>query len=66
MIQVITPIDEYVLDNDIFMVGLSTDTKPVDEIPGMDRKLITGAVFFEQDTSKAYMFNAEDASWRAL
>ena len=66
MIQVMNPINEHVIDKDIFMVGLSTDIKPVDKIPGMERKLITGAVFLEQDTSKVYMFNEEDSSWRSI
>ena len=37
------------------MVGLSTDTKPVKDIPN-------GAIFFEMDTSKTYRFDADSAA----
>lgn len=37
--------------------GLSTDTKPTDSI-------ITGSVFVEVDTTKAYFFDEESGEWK--
>ncbi len=37
-------------------VGLSTDTKPIEDVNN-------GSCFFEMDTQKKYMFNAEGAEW---
>lgn len=37
--------------------GLSTDTKPNEDI-------ITGSIFFEVDTSKAYFFDEESGEWK--
>lgn len=37
--------------------GLSTDTKPTEGI-------ITGSVFVEVDTSKAFFFDEDGATWR--
>lgn len=36
--------------------GLSTDTKPTTGIPN-------GARFFEMDTAKTFMFDADSSSW---
>ena len=36
--------------------GLSTDSKPTDDI-------ITGSVFVEADTGKAYLFNEVASTW---
>lgn len=37
--------------------GLSTDTKPTDEI-------INGSIFIEMDTSKIYFYDLENEQWR--
>lgn len=37
--------------------GLSTDTKPTDSI-------ITGSVFIEVDTTKAYLFDEVSGEWK--
>ena len=37
-------------------VGLSTDTKPIEDVNN-------GSRFYEMDTQKNYMFNAEGAEW---
>lgn len=37
-------------------VGLSTDTKPTEDVNN-------GSRFYEMDTQKSYMFNAEGAAW---
>lgn len=36
--------------------GLSTDTKPTEGVPN-------GATFIEMDTSKGYLFDAENSEW---
>lgn len=36
--------------------GLSTDTKPIDSVPN-------GSTFYEMDTQKVYMFDAENQLW---
>ena len=36
--------------------GLSTDTKPTSN-------LVTGSVFVEVDTSKAFLFNEANSTW---
>lgn len=36
--------------------GLSTDTKPTDSVPN-------GSTFYEMDTQKVYMFDAENQLW---
>lgn len=38
--------------------GLSTDTKPTETA--------NGSVFLEMDTSKVFMFDAENAEWREM
>lgn len=44
-------------DNGEFrMVGLSTDTKPTDDVPN-------GAAFIEMDTDKSYLFDAEGVTY---
>lgn len=44
-------------DNGEFrMVGLSTDTKPTDDVPN-------GATFIEMDTDKSYLFDAEGVTY---
>ena len=40
--------------------GLSSDTKPVDDI------IENGSVFFEMDTKKVYMFNKDTKEWIEL
>ena len=37
--------------------GLSTDTKPVDSWVG------NGSIFFEMDTKKVFMYDAENSTW---
>ena len=37
-------------------VGLSTDQKPVDNIPN-------GSMFIEMDTSKIYFFDSQNQQW---
>ena len=39
--------------------GLSTDTKPINNV-------VNGSVFFEMDTSKAFMFDADSKTWREI
>ncbi len=38
--------------------GLSTDAKPTE--------IANGSVFFEMDTSKVYLYDAENAEWREI
>lgn len=42
--------------NYVELFGLSTDAKPMSGI-------VTGSVFVEVDTGKAYLFNEDAASW---
>lgn len=49
-----TVVDEYRMCKEIR--GLSTDTKPLD--------CGNGSIFFEMDTKKVYMFDAENSTWR--
>lgn len=42
--------------NYVELFGLSTDTKPTSGI-------VTGSVFVEVDTGKAYLFNETASSW---
>lgn len=44
--------------------GLSTDTKPAGAFGG--KKICNGSVFFEMDTSSAYMYDEAGATWRNL
>lgn len=39
--------------------GLSTDEKPVEKVGN-------GSIFFEMDTGKLYMFDAENKKWREI
>lgn len=44
------------LEGDVEFRGLSTDTKPVENV-------INGAAFIEIDTSKIYFFDAANSDW---
>lgn len=41
--------------------GLSTDTKPIDEVD--DIKITNGSVFIEMDTKKIFMYDEENQAW---
>ncbi len=41
------------------LYGLSTDTKPVADVPN-------GSVFFEEDTGKVFIFNCEGEVWHEI
>ena len=41
------------------IVGLSTDTKPIEDVPN-------GSVFFAMDTQTMFMFDAENQIWYNL
>lgn len=49
---------DYTANGPASIRGLSTDTKPMNVPNGSD--------FFEIDTSKVYMFDAENAQWREV
>lgn len=44
--------------------GLSTDTKPTDEIKAV--YIDNGSVYIEIDTGKVYLFNLENTSWNEV
>lgn len=46
----------YYSEKTIELRGLSTDTKPIENIGN-------GSFFFEIDTSKAFVFNEEEKEW---
>lgn len=59
MVRIIT---EHIIDDDkkyIEAAGLSTDTKPTED-------LITGSVFIEVDTGLAFFFDEESGDWYEL
>lgn len=41
--------------------GKSTDTKPTSTIDGV--KIKNGSTFYEMDTQKVYMFDADASTW---
>lgn len=49
----------YYSEKTIELRGLSTDVKPTDYI-------CNGSVFFEMDTSKAFVFNEEKSEWLSI
>jgi hypothetical protein len=44
--------------------GLSTDTKPTDEVN--NTKIDNGSIFIEIDTGKVYMFDLENEQWKEI
>lgn len=44
--------------------GLSTDTKPTDEVN--NTKIDNGSIFIEIDTGKVYMFDLENTEWKEI
>lgn len=44
------------------IVGLSTDTKPLDKIEGV--QIQNGSTFTEMDTNKIYAYDAENRQWK--
>ena len=41
--------------------GLSTDTKPINTINGID--IVNGSIFTEMDTKKVFMYSQSDSHW---
>lgn len=41
--------------------GLSTDTKPINTINGID--IVNGSIFTEMDTKAVFMYSQSDAHW---
>lgn len=54
-------------EDDVNITGLSTDDKPL-ILEKSDRVVYTpnGATFFEMDTKKVFMFDAENKQWREI
>lgn len=46
------------------IVGLSTDTKPIDKIEGI--YIQNGSSFLEMDTDTKYLFDAENKQWKEV
>ena len=46
------------------IVGLSTDTKPIDMIEGI--YIQNGSKFIEMDTDKKYLFDAVNKQWKEV
>lgn len=44
--------------------GLSTDTKPTDEVN--NTKIDNGSIYIEIDTGKVYMFDLENTEWKEI
>lgn len=64
MITTVYSTGYYQVSLDTVIVGLSTDEKPTDFIPGSHEvALMNGSVFLEMDTKKKYMFDAEGSVW---
>lgn len=45
----------------IDLVGLSSDTKPLDKFKGY--RIKNGSSFYEMNSKKAYIFSEEDKVW---
>lgn len=46
------------------LVGLSTDTKPTEQIDGTN--ITNGSSIFEMDTGKVFMYDAQNKTWRSI
>ncbi len=46
------------------IVGLSTDTKPIDIVEGV--YIQNGSKFIEMDTDKKYLYDAENKQWKEV
>lgn len=52
-------------NNSLNIIGLSTDTKPIEEVEyqGVTYKIRNGSTFYEQDTQTAFMYDEENHIW---
>lgn len=53
------------ISNAVHLVGLSTDTKPVNEVPYLTGKLavVNGSVYQCIDTGDVYTFDEDNSTW---
>ena len=52
-------------NNSLTIMGLSTNTKPIEEVEyqGVTYKIRNGSVFYEEDTSTVFMYDEENQLW---
>lgn len=60
----ITNTGAYSTDKVMELNGLSTDDKPITTFKGV--KIPNASTFLEMDTSKVYMYDAENDQWNEL